>query len=488
MLDYNLNKMKIKQYIYVILAGSLAVASCKKQFLDEKPPTAVPVTLAIKTENDMADAVNGMYNAMRQYTFLGRDIPILGDELADNTYVYGTNSGRYLQEMNYTFISTNAEANDIWSQGYYSILQANRIIYAASSFAGSNNVNQLKGEAYIARALCYLELVNFFATPFAVNPNADGVPLVTTPTFVTGPFVKPARASVTAVYNKIISDLDSAYAIMPTTAITLHGTTSEYLSKYAAKAIESRALLYKGDYAGARDAALVVVNSGGYSLASAASLPAYWANPAPTSTKLETVFELALNTATNNGTNGLDYFYNQAGYGDALAYTDLYNLYSATDARRNLFLTTSTTKPGTVYVVNKYANVTNANDKDDVKVIRYAEVLLTLAEAYARSGDEPDALVTLNKLAQQRDPAFLGYVSTGSQLISDILTERRKELAFEGLRFFDLTRTAATITRPAQGNTATSLSTIAPGDNRRILPIPQAEIDANPSIKQNPGY
>jgi hypothetical protein len=480
--------MKIKQYIYILLAGTFCVTACKKAFLNKIPPTSDPVTQSIKTQNDLADAVNGMYNAMRQYTFLGRDIPVLGDELADNAYIYGTNSGRYLPEMNYTLIATNAEANDIWSQGYYSILQANRIIYAASQLGNTPNINQLKGEAYTARALCYLELVNFFATPYTVNSAADGVPLVTTPTFVTGAFVKPARSSVAAVYSKIISDLDSAYAIMPATAISLHAANSEYISKYAAKAIEARAYLYKGDFANARDAALAVVTGGGYTLTSSTGLVAYWANPAPTSAKLETIFELALNSATNNGTNGLDYIYNQSGYGDALCYTDLYNQYSATDARKSLFLTASPTKPGTVYVVNKYSNVTNSSDKDDVKIIRYAEVLLTLAEGYAQTGDNVNALLYVNKVAQQRDPSFIGYADTGAALISDILNERRKELAFEGLRFFDLTRTASTITRPAQSNTAATISTIAPGDTRRILPIPQAEIDANASIKQNPGY
>jgi hypothetical protein len=478
--------MKIRNFIYLILLGATTVASCKKQFLDEKPPTAVPVTLAIKTENDLADAVNGMYNAMRQYTLFGRDVPVLGDVLADNAYIYSTNSGRYLQEMNYTFISTNTEAYDIWSQGYYSILQANRIIAAA--LPSSNNVNELKGEAYISRALCYLQLVNFFATPYTVNPAADGVPLVTIPTYTTGPFVKPARVSVNTVYAKIISDLDSAYAIMPAASTTLHPTSSEYLAKYAAKAIEARAYLYKGDYANARDAALAVINGGGYSLTPAANLVGYWANPGAATTKVETIFELALNTATNNGTNGLDYIYAQAGYGDALAYNALYNLYTTTDARRNLFLTTSPTKGAGVYVVNKYSNVTNASDKDDVKIIRYAEVLLTAAEGYAQTGDGVNALLYLNKVATQRDPSFAGYTSSGTQLISDILTERRKELAFEGLRYFDLTRTAATITRPAQPNAAFTLSTIAPTDQRRILPIPQAEIDANANIKQNPGY
>jgi len=480
--------MKLSKYIVLFVAGALGLSSCKKEFLDEKPPTALPVTESIKTETDLADAVNGMYNAMRQYTLFGRDVPVLGDELGDNIYIYGSNSGRYLSELNLTYINSNAEASDIWTQGYYAILQANRIIYAANSMPTSNAVNQLRGEAYTARALNYLTLVNFFATPYNTNPNAAGVPLVTTPTFVTGPFIKPSRATVAAVYSKIISDLDSAYTTMPATVPTIasHAANSEYGSKWAARALEARAYLYKADYANAIVAARDVVQNGGYTLAAPNAYVAYWANPAAVSNKTETIFELALTNQTNNGTSGLDYIYNQNGYGDAIAYDALYNLYSATDVRKNLF-TTYVNKPGAA-VVNKYTNVSNANDKDDIKIIRYSEVLLTLAEAYARTGDNTNAQTYVNMVAKQRDPAFVGYISTGSQLADDIVTERRKELAFEGLRYFDLQRLGLTVTRPAQVNSAPVVNTFAPDNFRRILPIPQSETDINPNIKQNAGY
>lgn len=483
--------MKIRNLIYLLVAGVIVISSCTKEFITETPPTAVPVENAIKTPNDMADAVNGMYNAMRSSSLFGRDIPVLGDEYADNAYIHATNSGRYLNHMTYNIIASNGEAANIWAQGYYTILQANRIIYAAGQLPATTATNQLKGEAYTARALTYLELVNFFAKPITTDPNGDGVPLITAPTNIVGVNNKPGREKTSVVYDKIISDLDSAYTLMTVPSIGLHPVNSEYISKYAAKAIQARAYLYKGDYANARDAALVVVNSGGYSLAASTGYVAYWANAAASTNKVETIFELALNTATNNGTNGLDYFYSQSGYGDLIGYTALYNLFSTTDVRRSLFLTTSPTKTGTVYVNNKYSNVTNASDKDDIKIIRYSEVLLTLAEAYARiPGNDILALQYLNQVARQRDPSFLGYISAGATLQSDIVTERRKELAFEGLRYFDLTRLALPVNRPTQAGTAPTTTTLAVSDHRRILPIPLGETDANPTIKpqQNPGY
>lgn len=480
--------MKINKLVYLILAGALTVASCKKSFLDEQPTTSVTVTQSIKTPNDLADAVNGMYNTMKQTTLFGRDIPVLGDLFADNTYVNQSNSGRYLNDNNFTYAaSTSAEASNIFSQGYYAILQANRVIYEGKKLENSTDVSQLLGEAYAARALIYLELVNWFGAPYTVSPNADGVPLVTIPSYVTGFSLQPKRASVSAVYTQIISDLDSSYTIMPTTNTALHAISSNYIAKYAIKAIEARAYLYKGDYANARDAALLVVNNGGYSLAPTASaFTAFWASPTATTTKLEKIFELNENASNNLGNTGLDAIFSQAGYGDIQATTDLYNDYSATDLRRTLILN-STRAGAQAYIINKFSNYTNT-DKDETPVIRYAEVVLTLAEAYARTGDEPNAKLYLNQLAKLRDPSFAGYTSTGTQLTTDILNERRKELAFEGLRFFDFTRLNLPINRPAQTQGYASYPTVTTSDYRRILPIPQSERDANPNITQNPGY
>jgi len=481
--------MKINKYILVITAATVALSSCKKSFLTETPPTAVPVNLAIVTPNDMADAVNGMYVAAKSSSLFGRDIPILGDELADNIYVSISNSGRYLVENNYSYVNTTAEPADIYSQGYYTILQANRII--AAPVAASNDVNQLKGEAYIMRALTNLMMVNFFGPAFTVSSTAPGISVVTVPSSISGPFVKPARASVASAYTQIISDLDSAYLIMPTTGTTLHATNSEFLSKYAAKAIEARAYLYKGDYTNATAAALLVVQNGGYTLSTTATaFTAYWASPAPVTNKTETIFELANTATSNNGTNGLDAMYWQTGaYGDMLATDDLYNQYTATDWRRTLIIN-GTRAGNQAYINNKYPNYANSADKDDLKIIRYAEVLLTLAEGYAQNGDNINGLKYLNQVATNRDPSFLGYTDTGAALIADILNERRKELAFEGLRWFDLKRLNLVINRPQEGATKSypSYPTVSTTDFRRLLPIPLGEINANPAIVQNPSY
>lgn len=479
--------MKIIKTTYLLLAAALVVTSCNKEFLDESPSNSIDAASAIKTPNDLTDAVNGLYTAAKSSSLFGQNVPVLGDELADNAFVSSSNYGQFITEMNYSFISTSGEASGIWSQGYYTILQANRII--AAPITASPTVNQLKGEAYTWRALTYLTLVNYFATPYTVNPNADGVPITTTPTYVTGPYVKLPRSSVSDVYKRIITDLDSAYLLMPTTAIAAayHATNSNYIAKYAAKAIEARAYLYKGDYANARDAALIVVQNGGYSLAATAgSFTSYWTSATANTGKLETILELY--NGVSGSVTGLADLYYQSGNGEMLATAELYNSYSSTDFRKGLILNgirKGNSQPG--LIVNKYSNLLNS-DKDEIKIIRYAEVILTLAEGYARSGSEGPALTYLNQLAKSRDPAFAGYTSSGQQLLNDILSERRKELAFEGLRLFDLTRLNLVISRPAQPFSYPGYPTVSLTDFRRLQPIPQGEIDANALIKQNPGY
>ena len=88
-----------------------------------------------------------------------------------------------------------------------------------------------------------------------------------------------------------------------------------------------------------------------------------------------------------------------------------------------------------------YINFPNAenDDRDNLKVLRLAEVYLIAAEAAYRTNDEATALGYLNDLMAQREPGFT-YASAGAALLTDIITERRKELAFEGDRLFDLNR------------------------------------------------
>ena len=477
-------------YIAVLLMMFLLVSSCSKDFLKEEPSTSVSVDKAILTDGDMMEALAGTYRILQSYYLFGRNAIVMGDLLADNVYLSSSNSGRLLTLNNYTFVEGSTEPRYIWAQSYYGILQANRII--GSDLKGSINSNQLRAEAYTLRALLYLNLVNWYGKPYTVNPAADGVPLVTVSTDKGGVLITPPRNTVSEVYVQIHDDLDKAYEMMPETTPAIHVANTNFISKYAIKALQARTYLYQGNYEKSRDAALLVVKDGGYSLASTATaFSNYWASNLPRTDKMETIFEISNTAVANNGVEGMDWLYARGGLGDLLVTDDTYAIYNATDRRRELILNgVRGTGAGAyqAYFVNKYQNVANT-DRDEVKILRYAEVLLTLAESYAQLKDETNARIYLNMVAQNRDPLLAAYTYTGQPLINAIILERRKELAFEGLRFFDLNRTNVDFTRQNMGAKAYSFYTdVKTTDFRRLQPIPEVERTANPTIAKNPGY
>ena len=468
----------IKSTIPALVAGALLLTACNKDFLDLKPYNQIAADVALTNESDMQAAVNGAYAALRDVDLFGRTIPLIGDLMADNVYIATVNSNRYLTEFNYSYLNTHANSLASWTDAYNAIMRLNNVINA--NIPSTAISNQLKGEAQTLRAIVYFYLVNIWAKPFTVDPNAEGVPIILT----YDPLLLPSRSKVSEVYAQIDKDLADAFALMTNTS-----KNSSYVTKYVARAMQARVALFKGDWNAARTAALDVVNNGGYSLATPANYVNYWRAAAPQSAKLETIFEITNDAVANGGFDALAYFYDATGYGDAIAADTLYNLYSATDVRKNLM--TAGTKGGQqVKYVTKYPNSGNASEKDDTKIIRYSEILLILSEAYARTNDEVNALLYLNRVAQQRDPSFAGYTSSGEQLIEDIIAERRKELAFEGNRYFDLARLNRDVVRSnLNGNyPSTAPLTLPTSSNKRIWAIPQSERDANPNISQNPGY
>lgn len=458
----------------MLAAGLLSLNSCKQSFLDLKPYDSLPTADALKTEADLNTAMNGLYTTIRNPALFGRTIPFIGDLSADNVYLSANNSGRYPSQYNLALTAQNGDIQNTWTLAYTSILEANNIINA--DVPASTNVSQYKGEALTIRALMYWELVKLFGKPFTTDPASPGVPIILKYDLT----LRPARNTVTEVYKQITTDLTTALG-----QLVGSRPNSSYITKYAAEAILAKVYLYQGDYANALKAAQDVIANGGYTLTTAANLNAYWGNPTPVTNKVETIFELSADGVSNMGFDALANIYSQAGYGDGLPTDALYGLYSATDARKGLIITAL--RSGlSVLVCNKYQNVTNNSDKDDVKIIRYADVLLIAAEAAARTGNETLSLSLLNQLAQRRDPQLAAYTFSGPALISAIITERQKELAFEGDRFDDLNRLALQLNRNTQY--PSSARTVPAGDFRRLNPIPQVELDANKQMVQNTGY
>lgn len=488
----------IIKYTTTIVAALVVLSSCSKSFLKKVPYTSSDLSVAITSENDLSVANTGMYASLRATDLYGRSVPLKGDLMADNAFVATANSGRYLTLNNFSFNNSDSYASGLWQNAYIAIKYANTII--TNKLPASATVSQYIGEAYAVRALMHFELVRNFAHPYTSAPNDPGIPLVDTIDIGNfNPYALPARNTVKEVYTQVIADLEKAYSLMT----QYRGTA--YFSKYAARALEARVYQNMGNWANAQITSLDVINNSGWvmlapsayvapagTVAAATYSPGgYWANAAvQSSSKNETFFEVAADITNNNGFDQLGGIYLTTGgyYGDILGTAEVYNLYASTDVRKGLMATGARSgQSGTAYFSYKYPNASSTVDKDDIKILRLSDIILIAAEAYYNTGDIPNALVYLNRVAKQRDASYAGYTSSGTQVLEDILTERRKELAYEGIRLWDLIRLGRSWTKVKNQNPLTTI-TISPGNPALIYPIPVAEINANKNISQNPGY
>ena len=449
----------------------LSLASCEKSFLELKPPTSLTPEFALATEADLQVALRGAYSGLKSTALYGRSLMVLGDMMADNTYQSSLNTNRYTNFNLYNYLVTDGDVAGLWNASYTVILRANNIIN--SPIADNANVQQIKGEAYAIRALAYYNLVRYFASPYTLDPSKLGVPIVTT----YQADLKPERAKIADVYTLINKDLTQAYTLMT------KFTNSSQFSKYSAKALQAKVYLAMGDKTNAKTAALDVITNSGFTAISSAAHTGYWAGVAPRTDKVETLLEISFDAVANNAFDALSYIYLQSGnYGDMLCSSELYDLFETADIRKSLYATGIRGGLASVFV-NKYSSFTG--DHSDTKVIRMSEMYLIAAEASYPS-NTADALKYVNEVTSRRGATAIA--SSGSALLEDIITERRKELAFEGERYLDMQRLQRNIAR-SKNYPASALS-IDFTNYRRIMPIPQGELDANPSIKsqQNPGW
>ena len=449
----------------------LSLASCEKSFLELKPPTSLTPEFALATEADLQVALRGAYAGLKSTALYGRSLMVLGDMMADNTYQSALNTNRYTNFNLYNYLVTDGDVAGLWNASYTVILRANNIIN--SPIADNANIQQIKGEAYAIRALAYYNLVRYFGSPYTLDPSKLGVPIITT----YQADLKPERAKIADVYTLINKDLTQAYTLMT------KFTNSSQFSKYSAKALQAKVYLAMGDKTNAKTAALDVITNSGFTAISSAAHTGYWAGVAPRTDKVETLLEISFDAVANNAFDALSYIYLQSGnYGDMLCSSELYDLFETADIRKSLYATGIRGGLASVFV-NKYSSFTG--DHSDTKVIRMSEMYLIAAEASYPS-NTADALKYVNEVTSRRGATAIA--SSGSALLEDIITERRKELAFEGERYLDMQRLQRNIVR-SKNYPAAALS-IDFTNYRRIMPIPQGELDANPSIKsqQNPGW
>ncbi|MDX2045835.1 MAG: RagB/SusD family nutrient uptake outer membrane protein [Chitinophagaceae bacterium] len=465
---------------------TISLFSCKKE-LEIEPEQSVSDNAVFTSKAGAQGALNGVYSTAQLINVFGSQPQIMGDFQADNVEFVG--SFPTLQEIfQFTTISTNVTVAGWWQDHYRVILRANSIIDRVNSITETGFTDaqkkQMIAEAKFMRALTYFQLVNLFAQPVQINGgNNLGVPLVLKE--FTGVVEFPGRATVNETHLQIKKDLEEAIPDLPV-SYTAASDTRGRATKGSARALLSRLHLYRGEWTeAAAFADAVITATPTYVLASNYSF--YDGNTA------EDVFSIQMTTTDNSrtGAGGWASYHRPAangGRGDCPFTTNLELAFQAEPGdKRFLASATGVAADGVSRRFTlKYPDA--VNNTDNSPVIRVTEMYLNRAEALAeKDGINQTSIDLMNALRTRAGLATwtLATFATKQELVDAILNERRKELCFEGHRRMDLLRKGKALR--SSGPTA---AISKPGDPKVILPIPQREVDINPSLKsqQNPGY
>lgn len=495
-----------------ILAASLS--SCVNDWLDVAPSDGTDADAALTSSSDLAAARTGMYAALKGNSnlvdYYGQQFFVYGDVHAGDDYQYnnlgGSNRASFYYDMNYQtaseFTSSISSSNVAWKSPYIVIGRANRIIAAAEGGALSDaaeakaTIDQYAAEAKVLRALAHFDLVRIYGKPYTEDQGASlGVPLVTE---VLESNAKPARSTVAEVYTQVVKDLTEAISSNALATETEPG----YVSVWGAKAILSRVYLNMGDYANALSVAEDIIKNSGAALWTRDQYFKAW--DASTPNESEFLFRLNVAGSTDsNDLNGIGNLQQREGYKEMVATKKFVDMLTSDpeDVRNEMFLPATAAKEVATYGTNKvYLNKLrgqggNLRNVTIVPIIRLSEVYLTAAECAFRNNDKTKAVEYLNDLVKNRTTTVASLATVDNITLERILIERRKELIGEGQRYFDALRNNETITRytsEADKGWHKTLSKDAQSFDRdyfkAIAAIPQAEINANPNIKQNTGY
>lgn len=509
--------MKVLKSIYKVMGCAILAASlssCVNDWLDVAPSDGTDAGAALTSSSDLAAARTGMYKALKGNSSLvdyyGQQFFVYGDVHAGDDYQYnnlgGSNRASFYYDMNYQtaseFSSSISSSNVAWKSPYIVIGRANRIIAAAEGGALSDaaeakaTIDQYAAEAKVLRALAHFDLVRIYGKPYTEDQGASlGVPLVTG---VLESNAKPARSTVAEVYTQVVKDLTEAISSNALATETEPG----YVSVWGAKAILSRVYLNMGDYANALSVAEDIIKNSGAALWTRDQYFKAW--DASTPNESEFLFRLNVAGSTdNNDLNGIGNLQQREGYKEMVATKKFVDMLTSDpeDVRNDMFLPATAAKEVATYGTNKvYLNKLrgqggNLRNVTIVPIIRLSEVYLTAAECAFRNNDKTKAVEYLNDLVKNRTTTEASLATVDNITLERILIERRKELIGEGQRYFDALRNNETITRytsEADKGWHKTLSKEAQSFGRdyfkAIAAIPQAEINANPNIKQNTGY
>ena len=513
----------MKNIIKLFVLAPFFLTACQKN-IDLYPQSNITTENFFKTSNDIQIALNGCYNALRA--------PLLEEwkltELrTDNTIMYSSASksvpNRDLSDLDLFIPSTSHSAMyNYWISNYFNIRNTNVILnslnvnYKPETGTITSEATEVEitdaqkkvasAEAAFIRAYHYFNLVRLFGGVMVIHEPVDAFEAINI-----------NRSSVDDTYKLIIADLQYAitngatakYAAIPVTSLGK-------VNAWTAKALLAKVYLTLNRKSDAITILNDIIANSGYGLnASYADVFSisnemnkeimfsvrYKAGGIGQGSPFPNLFAPELSgTAVINGDGG----------GLNAPSLELSNAYNALDTRKAVSIGIYGTALNNLYPKKLISPVSLKGDgESDWIVIRYADVLLMLAEA---QGNTPSSLSLINQTRSRAGlPALTAATVTSTAIFEkELATERRLEFTFENMRWFDIIRYNTTMPSqnaittikdnysamwtthyskyPSPPNLATIQSYVT--NEKLLLPIPQREIDNNTKIKiqQNPGY
>lgn len=482
-----------KLYISLLTVVALTVLnSCNDDgFLDRKP-------LGIAAEGDLTaggfeEKAFGLYGKIRTQAGVADWDRYWFQCIRSEDAMKGSTSGDASNRGNimdgFVYVPTEFAAN--WD-GHYSLIYACNDLIADVDSSGKTDQGTLtnKAEAMAIRGWSYFELRrDYGSVPIVLNK-------IVTPTDA----IK-AKSPIADVDAQIIKDLEFAVANLPLNWSAYPGRATSGF----ANSILAKLYLYQGNWAKALEKAELVINSGQYQLFN--SYETLFKEQGDNS--IESIFEVQF--LRQDGVNYSNNFYESQGirgsgiwdlgWGFNVPTQNLVNAYEAGDPRKNSTILFEGQDDGYGTIIptglaqpywNKKAystpsyraqQGTGKNQWFNIKIIRYADVLLMAAEAAFESGNTTKAADYVNqvrKRARGNNPGVLPDVPVDANLKNAIKRERRIELAMEGERFYDLVR---------WGDASSVLGPLGYQNKNKFYPIPQTAVDQSGGVlKQNPDY
>jgi hypothetical protein len=511
--------MRTINYIIACFLGlSLLAAACSKQ-LDQKPPSQIETSLFYSNTSDFTQALTGAYNQLRNYP---DQLMWMEEMRSDNINATsdGNRDWQGIKNMSPN-LTTVTFVQTAWDNNYNGIYNVNSVLDNLATKGGNVTDPNLRarfgGECHFLRAFYYFQLVRLYG-PVPIVAHVMSVQAIE----------KIKRSPVSDVYNLIISDLDSAIAVLPN---SYTGADIGRATRWSAEGLLGLVYLTRSGptYSGVDgptmasheyDSALAhfsnIINSNQFTFgASYPNIFSYTGENNP-----EVIFDVQY-MSTNNGatfpsdltplgywggvgiagtyangygsvtydiTKGLRFSY-AASAGLAVDVRDTFNIQWKYPTNTSAPINTDTSDP----FIKKYINIakrgTAYNDWPiNFIVMRYTDVLMMKAECIlngASSGTQTDVDNIVNMVR-----ARAGIAPVSGVTLPMLMEERRREFVGEGLRWNDLIREGMAVTTMNNWIATDSVTNVAQVIPQYIIyPVPEAEILTVIGLyTQNPGY